>query len=105
MDDLMDASRRYGPMMKRFATTPAAVGLIGLSPIARSASVILRGGRAIVPDRGRGRHRPSPEFMAEITASHLAAHVESAGFVILKKPPEGGHSIDWGNRKTTKGKS
>jgi hypothetical protein len=30
--------------------------------------------------------------MAEIVAKRLVAHLERAGYVVMKKPPRGGHS-------------
>jgi len=36
---------------------------------------------------GRKAFRPSGEMMAKITAPHLVAQQQRAGFVVMKKPP------------------
>jgi hypothetical protein len=36
------------------------------------------------------------EFVADLPAIQLIKHLEAEGFVILKGPPIGGHSINWG---------
>jgi len=41
---------------------------------------------------GRRAHfRNADEFMAQITAEHLARHLELSGFVVMKRPPQRGH--------------
>jgi len=42
--------------------------------------------------KGRKRIHNADEIMAEIVAKRLVRHLERSGFVILKKPPSGGHS-------------
>jgi hypothetical protein len=37
----------------------------------------------------RARFRQADELMAEITADHLAKHLERCGYVIMRKPPIG----------------
>ena len=37
--------------------------------------------------QGRKRARSADEYMAKITAERLVAHLEQAGFVVMKKPP------------------
>jgi hypothetical protein len=41
---------------------------------------------------GRKRFRSGDEFMAHITAKHLVEYLAMSGYVIMKKPPSGGHS-------------
>jgi len=41
---------------------------------------------------GRKAFRPSGEMMAKITAAHLVAQLQRAGFVVMKKPPTAMHS-------------
>jgi hypothetical protein len=36
---------------------------------------------------GKRAFRNADELMAQITAAHLLAHLERAGFVIMKRPP------------------
>jgi hypothetical protein len=36
---------------------------------------------------GKRAFRNADELMAQITASHLLAHLDRAGFVIMKRPP------------------
>jgi hypothetical protein len=48
---------------------------------------------------GRQPYRLAKEFVADLTANHLIEHLEAEGFVIMKKPPTGGHSINWGQPK------
>jgi hypothetical protein len=43
---------------------------------------------------GRKSYRTANEFIANIAAHHLAAFLERSGYVVMKKPPIGGHSID-----------
>ncbi len=38
--------------------------------------------------QGRKRVHNADEIMAEIVARHLVEHLESAGFVVMKRPPE-----------------
>jgi hypothetical protein len=38
-------------------------------------------------------------MMADLTAHQLVEHLEADGFVIMKRPPIGGHSITWGQPK------
>jgi hypothetical protein len=40
---------------------------------------------------GRKAFRPSGEMMAKITAAHLVAQLQRAGFVVMKKPPTACH--------------
>ena len=40
---------------------------------------------------GRKRTHRADEFMAHITAEHLAKHLEGSGFVVTKRPPRLGH--------------
>ena len=37
---------------------------------------------------GRKRVRQADEYMAAITAERLVKHLERAGFVVMKRPPE-----------------
>jgi hypothetical protein len=41
---------------------------------------------------GRKRVHQADEYMASIAAQRVVRHLERAGFVVLKKPPLGGHS-------------
>jgi hypothetical protein len=41
---------------------------------------------------GRRRIYSAEEYMAAIAAERVVRHLERAGFVILRKPPLGGHS-------------
>jgi hypothetical protein len=41
---------------------------------------------------GRKRIHNADEIMAGIVARRLVAHLERAGFVVMKKPPAPGHS-------------
>jgi hypothetical protein len=41
---------------------------------------------------GRRQFKTSGEMMAQITAEHLARHLEMSGYVIMKRPPGPGHS-------------
>jgi hypothetical protein len=41
---------------------------------------------------GRKRVHQADEYMAAIGAEHVVRHLERAGFVVMKKPPLGGHS-------------
>ena len=41
---------------------------------------------------GRKRVHNADESMSEIVAKRLVRHLERAGFVVMKKPPFGGHS-------------
>jgi hypothetical protein len=41
---------------------------------------------------GRKRFRASGELMARITAAHLVRYLRQSGYVVMKKPPIGGHS-------------
>jgi hypothetical protein len=41
---------------------------------------------------GRKRVHQADEYMAAIAAERVVRHLERAGFVIMKKPPIGGHS-------------
>ena len=41
---------------------------------------------------GRKQFKTGGEMMAKITAEHLARHLETAGFVVMKRPPRQGHS-------------
>ena len=41
---------------------------------------------------GRKRVHNADEIMAEIVARRLVAHLERAGFVLMKRPPETGAS-------------
>jgi hypothetical protein len=36
---------------------------------------------------GRRAFRTADEYMAQITAAHLLAHLERSGFVLMKRPP------------------
>jgi len=38
--------------------------------------------------QGRKRVHDADAFMAEIVAKRLVAHLERAGFVVMKRPPE-----------------
>jgi hypothetical protein len=40
-------------------------------------------------DGRRSRFRQADGLMAEITADHLAKHLERCGYVIMRKPPAG----------------
>jgi hypothetical protein len=40
---------------------------------------------------GRKRFHGADDYMAEITAAHLVKHLDLAGYVVMKKPPLGGH--------------
>jgi hypothetical protein len=40
---------------------------------------------------GRKRVHRADEYMAAIAAARVVRHLERAGFVVLKKPPLGGH--------------
>ena len=42
---------------------------------------------------GRKRVHNADEIMSEIVAKRLVRHLERAGFVVMKKPPTGGHSV------------
>ena len=41
---------------------------------------------------GRKRVHQADEYMAAIAAERVVRHLERAGFVVMKKPPLGGHS-------------
>ena len=41
---------------------------------------------------GRKQVRTADAILAEIIAKRLVEHLERAGFVIMRKPPLGGHS-------------
>jgi hypothetical protein len=41
---------------------------------------------------GRKRKHDAAEYMATIAAERVVRHLERAGFVVMKKPPLGGHS-------------
>ena len=41
---------------------------------------------------GRKRVHQADECMAAIAAERVVRHLERAGFVVMKKPPLGGHS-------------
>ena len=41
---------------------------------------------------GRKRKYDAAEYMAAIAAERVVRHLERAGFVVMKKPPLGGHS-------------
>jgi hypothetical protein len=41
---------------------------------------------------GRKRFRSGDEFMAHITAKHFVEYLAISGYVVMKKPPSGGHS-------------
>jgi hypothetical protein len=41
---------------------------------------------------GRKRVHQADEHMAAIAAERVVRHLERAGFVVMKKPPLGGHS-------------
>jgi hypothetical protein len=46
---------------------------------------------------GRKRVHQADEYMAAITAERLVEHLERAGFVVMKKPPEiGGAAVAGG---------
>jgi hypothetical protein len=42
---------------------------------------------------GRKRVHQTDEHMAQIAAERIVRHLERAGFVVMKKPPLGGHSV------------
>jgi hypothetical protein len=41
---------------------------------------------------GRKRWHDADAFMADIVAKRLVRHLERAGYVVMKRPPLGGHS-------------
>jgi len=41
---------------------------------------------------GRKRKHDADEYMAAIAAERVVRHLERSGFVVMKKPPLGGHS-------------
>jgi hypothetical protein len=41
---------------------------------------------------GRKPKHDAAEYMAAIAAERVVRHLERAGFVVMKKPPLGGHS-------------
>ena len=41
---------------------------------------------------GRKRRHDADGFMADIVARRLVRHLERAGYVVMKRPPLGGHS-------------
>jgi hypothetical protein len=41
---------------------------------------------------GRKRKHDADTFMAEIVAKRLVSYLDRAGYVVMKKPPLGGHS-------------
>ena len=41
---------------------------------------------------GRKRWHDADGFMADIVARRLVRHLERAGYVVMKRPPLGGHS-------------
>jgi hypothetical protein len=41
---------------------------------------------------GRKRKHDAAEYMAAIAAERVVRRLEQAGFVVMKKPPLGGHS-------------
>jgi hypothetical protein len=41
---------------------------------------------------GRRRVHQADEYMAAIAAQRVVRHLERAGYVVMKKPPLGGHS-------------
>jgi hypothetical protein len=42
--------------------------------------------------RGKKRVHQADEYMAQIAAERIVEHLERARFVVMKKPPLGGHS-------------
>jgi hypothetical protein len=42
---------------------------------------------------GRKRVHNADELMSEIVAKRLVEHLERSGFVVMKRPPLGGHSV------------
>jgi hypothetical protein len=49
--------------------------------------------------QGGKRFRSGDEFMAHITAKHLVEYLAMSGYVVMKKPPIGGHSQLSGPRR------
>ncbi|SDR46749.1 hypothetical protein SAMN05519103_03547 [Rhizobiales bacterium GAS113] len=47
---------------------------------------------------GRKRFHRADDYMADITAEHLARHLADAGYVVMKKPPLIGHGAQPGSR-------
>jgi hypothetical protein len=47
---------------------------------------------------GRKRVHDADEVMADIVARRLVEHLHRSGFVVLKKPPSGGHGTGRGFR-------
>ncbi|SDR29425.1 hypothetical protein SAMN05519103_01793 [Rhizobiales bacterium GAS113] len=47
---------------------------------------------------GRKRYHQADDYMADITAEHLAKHLEASGYVVMKKPPLQGHGSIAGAR-------
>jgi hypothetical protein len=43
--------------------------------------------------QGRKRVHNADELMSEIVAKRLVEHLERSGFVVMKRPPLGGHSV------------
>ena len=43
--------------------------------------------------QGRKRVHNADEIMSEILAKRLVEHLERSGFVVMKRPPLGGHSV------------
>ena len=42
--------------------------------------------------RGKKRVHQADEYMAQIAAERIVEHLERARFVVMRKPPLGGHS-------------
>jgi hypothetical protein len=42
---------------------------------------------------GRRRVHNADEIMSEIVAKRLVEHLQRSGFVLMRKPPLGGHSV------------
>jgi hypothetical protein len=41
---------------------------------------------------GRKRQHDADAFMADIVAKRLVRHLQRAGYIVMKRPPLGGHS-------------
>ena len=50
------------------------------------------GGFGALRYRGKKRMHQADEYMAQIAAERIVEHLERARFVVMKKPPLGGHS-------------
>ncbi|SDR64170.1 hypothetical protein SAMN05519103_09482 [Rhizobiales bacterium GAS113] len=48
---------------------------------------------------GRKRYHQADDYMADMTAEHLAKHLEASGYVVMKRRPLQGHGSMSGLRR------